>query len=69
VVDVVPLAREGADQRLADRGIVFDHQQARHGTDRTERAARRTYLRIARVCRILEFPGPALGRPAGTMDA
>jgi hypothetical protein len=32
VLDVVALARERANQGFADRGIVFDHQEARHGT-------------------------------------
>src|SRR4051794_38939478 len=69
VIDVVALARQGADQRLADRDVVFDHEEARHGSREYGAGAAIDLLRIARVCRILEFPGPALGRPAGTMDA
>jgi hypothetical protein len=39
VLDVVALARERANERLADRGIVLDHQQARHGTGSYGRSA------------------------------
>jgi hypothetical protein len=37
VLDLVLLARQRADQRLADRIVVLDHQQARHGTGGYER--------------------------------
>src|SRR4051812_26904780 len=38
VLDVVPLTGQGAHERLADRGIVFDDQEAGHGREGTERA-------------------------------
>jgi hypothetical protein len=31
VLDLVAFTRQGTDQGLADRGIVFDHEEARHG--------------------------------------